>query len=84
MHGNFELPGIPEGPGASYPDWRLNATKRARRAGLGDVGRAMEWAMFGSEEGTTDRKREPRGRSLVRHGIGSPPEEGLLDDLDSE
>lgn len=30
-----------------YPEWRCELVRRARRAGLGDVGRAMETMMFG-------------------------------------
>ncbi|KAI0325817.1 hypothetical protein GY45DRAFT_1329746 [Cubamyces sp. BRFM 1775] len=36
--------------GVPYPDWRLSLVRRARRAGLGAVGRAMELVMFGDEE----------------------------------
>ncbi|KAI0786661.1 hypothetical protein C8Q75DRAFT_261660 [Abortiporus biennis] len=34
-------------PKIAYPRWRLSVLKRARKVGLGDVGRAMEWAMYG-------------------------------------
>ncbi|PCH36942.1 hypothetical protein WOLCODRAFT_146478 [Wolfiporia cocos MD-104 SS10] len=33
-----------------YPEWRLAVVQRARRAGLGVVGRAMELVMFGEED----------------------------------
>ena len=33
-----------------YPSWRLELVRKARRAGLGAVGRAMELVMFGDEE----------------------------------
>lgn len=89
-HCPFDLPGIPEGPGAPYPDWRLNATKNARRAGLGDVGRAMEWAMFGESDPDNGRKKDRRGRSPVRHGLGNVAAlselhlQGTMSDDDSE
>ncbi len=38
-----------------YPEWRTELVRKARRAGLGDVGCAMEWAMFGS---TADQQAE--------------------------
>ncbi|KAH9846722.1 hypothetical protein C2E23DRAFT_566456 [Lenzites betulinus] len=36
--------------GVPYPEWRLALVRRARRAGLGSVGRAMELVMFGEED----------------------------------
>ncbi|KAI8996647.1 hypothetical protein BD414DRAFT_208836 [Trametes punicea] len=36
--------------GVPYPDWRLALVRKARRAGLGAVGRAMELVMFGHED----------------------------------
>ncbi|CCL99897.1 uncharacterized protein FIBRA_01922 [Fibroporia radiculosa] len=32
-----------------YPDWRLAVVQRARKAGLGPIGRAMELVMFGDD-----------------------------------
>ncbi|OSC99285.1 hypothetical protein PYCCODRAFT_854767 [Trametes coccinea BRFM310] len=40
--------------GVPYPDWRLALVRKARRAGLGAVGRAMELVMFGNEEDEDD------------------------------
>ncbi|OJT03628.1 hypothetical protein TRAPUB_5656 [Trametes pubescens] len=42
--------------GVPYPDWRLAITRKARRAGLGAVGRAMELVMFGDEECSEDEE----------------------------
>ena len=42
------------GEGVPYPSWRLDLVRRARRAGLGAVGRAMELVMFGDEEAEED------------------------------
>ncbi|KAI0649701.1 hypothetical protein C8Q79DRAFT_342317 [Trametes meyenii] len=36
--------------GVPYPEWRLSLVRKARRAGLGAVGRAMELVMFGDED----------------------------------
>lgn len=33
-----------------YPEWRLNALRKAQRAGTGDVGRAMEMLNWGRED----------------------------------
>ncbi|KAG5350564.1 hypothetical protein C0989_010413 [Termitomyces sp. Mn162] len=32
-----------------YPEWRLEVTERAQRAGMGNVGRAMKWVRWGSK-----------------------------------
>lgn len=41
-----------------YPEWRLAITRKARRAGLGAVGRAMELVMFGDEENSEDEDED--------------------------
>lgn len=33
-----------------YPEWRIEVAERAQRAGLGDVGRAMKWALWQCEQ----------------------------------
>ncbi|KAI1787041.1 hypothetical protein LXA43DRAFT_951657 [Ganoderma leucocontextum] len=42
------------GEGVPYPSWRLELVRKARRAGLGAVGRAMELVMFGDEDDEDD------------------------------
>ncbi|KAH9923102.1 hypothetical protein B0H21DRAFT_886383 [Amylocystis lapponica] len=45
--------------GLPYPEWRLAVVRRARRAGLGAVGRAMELVMFGEDEAVNDAPAKP-------------------------
>lgn len=33
-----------------YPEWRLSIVRKARKAGLGDVGRALEYVIFGADD----------------------------------
>ncbi|KAI0075770.1 hypothetical protein K474DRAFT_1708766 [Panus rudis PR-1116 ss-1] len=60
-----------------YPEWRLSVLDRARQAGLGDVGRAMQWAMFGGggkdeeDESTIDQQTISRGRSKTKQKFES-------------
>ncbi|KAI0356823.1 hypothetical protein OH77DRAFT_1423044 [Trametes cingulata] len=44
--------------GVPYPEWRLALVRKARRAGLGAVGRAMELVMFGDEEEDEDEEAD--------------------------
>ncbi|KAI0761384.1 hypothetical protein BD413DRAFT_245799 [Trametes elegans] len=44
--------------GVPYPDWRLALVRKARRAGLGAVGRAMELVMFGDEDDEDEEEDE--------------------------
>ncbi|KAI0365417.1 hypothetical protein BV20DRAFT_761122 [Pilatotrama ljubarskyi] len=44
--------------GVPYPEWRLALVRKARRAGLGAVGRAMELVMFGDEEDEDDDEED--------------------------
>ncbi|GJE86396.1 hypothetical protein PsYK624_024760 [Phanerochaete sordida] len=52
--------------GVKYPEWRFDVVRKARRAGLGDVGRAMELAMFGNEIDGDDGQSEDEDRQTRR------------------
>lgn len=57
-----------------YPEWRSQVTDRARRAGIGQVGRAMETFLFGSpleSSAPTGRKsRDRRKRPIEPDELG--------------
>ncbi|TFK64740.1 hypothetical protein BDN72DRAFT_901315 [Pluteus cervinus] len=42
-----------------YPEWRVEVTERAQKAGLGDIGKAMEWLVWGQSQ----QMARPRGLS---------------------
>jgi hypothetical protein len=77
-----------------YPEWRLELVHKARRAGLGDLGKAMEITMFGhplDSNESLDAERPPkpvkpdraRGRSKLWGG-GFDSSDGSSDESSSE
>ncbi|OBZ65989.1 hypothetical protein A0H81_14036 [Grifola frondosa] len=69
--------------GLPYPEWRLALTRKARKAGLGAVGRAMELVMFGEEDegpGSDEEAHERRSSSSSRHGdVGRNEDQSAAD-----
>ncbi|KZT63417.1 hypothetical protein DAEQUDRAFT_133815 [Daedalea quercina L-15889] len=50
--------------GVPYPEWRHTVVQRARRAGIGPIGRAMELVIFGSDDGD---ESPPDGDDLLSY-----------------
>ncbi|OCH91944.1 hypothetical protein OBBRIDRAFT_886637 [Obba rivulosa] len=79
-----------KGTSLPYPDWRVSVVRRARKAGLGAVGRAKELVMFGvegDEHMLPDRaETDTKEASSTTHPpdvvgaleLGSPKHEGDL------
>ena len=66
-------PPTPTSSSVRYPEWRIDTVRKAWRAGLGDVGRAMELARFGNDGDPDDAsdyednlpdEQQQRGRTL--------------------
>ncbi|KAG6804993.1 hypothetical protein H0H92_001245, partial [Tricholoma furcatifolium] len=49
-----------------YPEWRVEVTERAQRAGMGDVGSAMRWVKWGNRA----QLKVDVDEVLLRHGHG--------------
>lgn len=64
---------LPKPSGVKYPEWRIQVVRKARRAGLGDVGRAMELAMFDSEIDDEDSSEEEDRQSRREQRRGRQP-----------
>ncbi|KAJ7210520.1 hypothetical protein GGX14DRAFT_543007 [Mycena pura] len=58
----------------AFPEWRTDVLKRAQRAGLGRIGKAIEWLMnnggedpgFWVQEGSTLKKSKGKNRERLR------------------
>ncbi|KAF9461594.1 hypothetical protein BDZ94DRAFT_1263415 [Collybia nuda] len=46
-----------------YPEWRLEVAERAQKAGMGDVGSAMRWILWGCAEQLADDLAEVQNRN---------------------
>ncbi|KAF8271835.1 hypothetical protein EI94DRAFT_1796707 [Lactarius quietus] len=44
-------PDTPRRPPYPYPEWRIEVSQRAQKAGLGDVSEAMSWILWGRSSG---------------------------------
>jgi hypothetical protein len=54
-----------------YPEWRIEVTNRAQKAGLGCVGKGMEWILGGEEEDHLSLRPSSLGKnSWLESGSG--------------
>lgn len=59
---NTPLP-VPKTFGAlPYPEWRIEIVERAQKSGMGDVGRAMRWVLWGNADQLAEDLAEMQSR----------------------
>ncbi|KAH9039562.1 hypothetical protein EDB85DRAFT_259220 [Lactarius pseudohatsudake] len=74
------ISGTPQRPPYPYPEWRIEVSQRAQKAGLGDVSEAMGWILWGGlpEEPPAPKPSDPelrkKGSSLQTENPDTVPD----------
>ncbi|KAH9057938.1 hypothetical protein EDB83DRAFT_1036493 [Lactarius deliciosus] len=80
------ISGTPQRPPYPYPEWRIEVSQRAQKAGLGDVSEAMGWILWGGlpEEPPAPKPSDPelrkKGSSLQTENPDTVPDLDADDD----
>lgn len=73
-------PCTPQQPPYPYPEWRMEVSQRAQKAGLGDVSEAMSWIMWGGSSEAPpapklcDPKKRKKDSPLPTEDSGTVPD----------
>lgn len=73
-------PCTPQQPPYPYPEWRIEVSQRAQKAGLGDVSEAMSWIMWGGSSEAPpapklcDPKKRKKESPLPTENSGTVPD----------